>query len=783
MLYQPSLRRKKKVEYILFAISMVGFLAQLLQLTLFYLEYKVITRTLVRIPKTVELPAIYVCTQYVPYFDGPNGSLADRLANAFKYQDMESLCQVLHGTDRYVPCDRLTKTRVYYTSELLCVAKFEYNDTIDTDSIYYGNRLYHKPLFEYTAKIVRQEAVANRVIFSIGDKTDAKFRVRNSDSVVALNGNLTLQLSMTFYRKFFLYLPFPYPSYCLDYKLKFDLERRELVDRCVLNASVKYPSNVLTTIDSGYTSKGIGLLVDEDFQNITRACQENYPHVDCEDTGYFLEVQSETYATRGVADTVNFKLYRFNGPDMSVKEEPRLDWFNFSVNLGGFLSLWLGISFVDIISKVTKVIYKVVKRRLYRKTFVPKRSKLAHLTKIKFTRIHSIFMMAVIAGCVTHMMLILQNAMEEPFKIETLLSKPSTFTLPSISICGPRKEMLELVDSNPNSPLRKILSNGTELYQLLSIRELMKVSLQPDQVIDLNRSFINDPNVVQQKYKSLYKTKMSITLSKQCVTLFSPKQRLSDRKPPEYVTAHFVMLLLGKIWLRSGKTGAPFTVTYHDGDSFAGAKSGSDTLYFSLPSRIANYYQMSYEIVSSNKVANHRMSECKDYSVIKNYESQFDAIRDCIIKTYQRSHPGTWPPEVYASEDADLYNHNIDAKFGTASVTNIIRECGHKYPDIDCSKTYYTPKVTWVLKYNRKNRADDKHTQLQLNAPYGVEISFNQSLRYRLVELISYIGGVVGVWLGLSIFTIVYFPTSLLCEKTHHFFDFTHSYVEALRGR
>ncbi|KAI1294686.1 Uronyl 2-sulfotransferase [Halotydeus destructor] len=735
MLDQPSLRRRKKVEYILFATSMVGFLAQLLQLTLFYLEYKVITRTQVVTPAIIELPAIYVCTQHVQYFDGPNGSLADRLINAFHYKEMELLCQVLHGIDKYVPCDSLTDTRVYYSSELLCVAKFENDDLLsgakDTGITYPGSRLYPRPLFEYTAKIVRQEAMANRAIFSIGNKMDAKFRVRNSDSVVALNGNLTSQLSMTFSRKYFSYMPPPYPSHCLDYKLRFDLERRELVDRCLLASSVKYPSNVLTTMNSEYASKGIEVLEDEDFQNTTRACQESYPHVDCEDMGYYIEVQSEMYAPGGVADTVNFKLYRFNGPDMSVMEEPRLDWFSFSVNLGGFMSLWLGISFVDVISKATKVSFKLARRGLHRKTFVPKRSKLAHITRIKLTRIHVIFVMAVMAGCVVHMMLILADAIEEPFKIETLLSKPTTFTLPSISICGHRQENLDSIDSNPNSLLRRFLSNGTKLYQVLSIRELMMVISKSNQVIDLNRSFINDPNAVQRKYESLYNTKLSITRLRQCVTLFSPKQRLSEGKPLIYVTADFVMLLLGKIWLRKGTADTPFTVTYHDGDTIVGSRSSSDTLHFSLPSNLANYYQMSYEIVSSSKVGNHRKSKCIDYSTL-NFESQFDATRDCIIKTYQRKNPGFWPPEVFAPQDADLYNHNIDAKFSTAWFPKIARACSQQYPYADCSKTHYTPKVTWSLKYNRKNRSDDKYTQLQLNAPYGVAISFNQSLRYRV---------------------------------------------------
>ncbi|KAI1294684.1 hypothetical protein HDE_06085 [Halotydeus destructor] len=784
MIFQPSMRRKKKVEYVIFAVCVIGFLIQQKVLIEFYLEYQVVTLTKVFIPETVEIPSIYVCTQYVSPFDGPKSSLADRLAQAFNYTEMELVCRVLRKNGSYVPCARLTNTQVYYTSSLLCVAKFEESDlTSEMSEITYRSSRLHQALFEYSAKLVRLEPMSNQLLFSVGMRHEAKFRTRNSDSLVSLNGNITSHLSLTFAKKYFKYKPAPYTRNCIDYTVQYNIERRELVDRCVMARSVTHPYGVLTTLDGESTSKALSSLSNMDFQKVNRACQEKYHHIDCDDISYFVETQSQRYTANGTADTVHFKLLRLNGPDMSVEEEPRLDLFNFSINLGGFMSLWLGISFVDIFENILRRSFKGLKRLHHKKQFVPKKQpKLAHLTKMKMTGVYVVAMFTLGLGCGLSIFSFAENAIENPFITETLLSKPLTFQLPTISICKARLEKQSLLKAISTHNIGNIIDNRAQLYELLSIRDLMKVSLSVDEVIDMNQTFINLPNASRVAYSNLYKTKMSITMKEQCFTLFSPKQLVQDAMPANYTTANFVMIMLGIVYLKNVPGQSRFTVTYHHGDSFNAYVSGTDTKTFTYGSNIANYYELTFGMVSSEKVDNHRKSTCMDYRSL-NYESQFDAILDCIIKRFQRENPGYWPSMIYAAEDADKLHHNIDAKFKEKSIDNLTEYCLKKFHSEDCIKTYFTPKVTWSLLFNRTEMGLDRYTRLSLNVPYGIEIKFREIVKYRFVELISYFGSLLGVWLGLSIFTIIFSPASLVCEKTHYFFDFTHSYVEALRDR
>ncbi|KAI1294970.1 hypothetical protein HDE_06079 [Halotydeus destructor] len=517
----------------------------------------------------------------------------------------------------------------------------------------------------------------------------------------------------------------------------------------MIRVATKFPFGILTSRGSVHNNRSSGTLTDSDLTLASDRCQKRYPNVDCNDIGYHLNVKSQRSAVNGSTNLVEFKLYRNTGPDISVTEEKRIDLFSFVINMGGFMSLWLGVSIRDVVVEFIKVrISKFFKPS--KLIGVDGKRKGKDKRRSDDLMVKMAVMLPLVVACIIHCVTVVDSYMEYPFLKETLLFKPKQFKLPSISICKARKYRFEKLNSQALAEVFNSSDSRLTTNKQLSVRDMMKATLQSSDALDLERTFINHHVTLKKiPYNRYYKVIKSINYRYQCFTLFSSSQLINSTEPATYQAADFMMIMLGKIYLHNLDGDTEFSVTYHHGDTFTSDKSCPQALFLNYSTRIVNYYQLTYDILSASRYSGHRKSHCIHYATL-GFKSRSDALRDCVVKLYQKDNEGLWPQDVFYG--SDRAGHVSGVKFGDKSYTSISSLCSKRLRFKDCSKHHLVPKVNWMVRLERPQ--DLNYTQLQLNVPYGVAIQFKEKLRYRFIELVSYLGGLIGVWLGISFLSV-----------------------------
>ncbi|KAI1281899.1 hypothetical protein HDE_13074 [Halotydeus destructor] len=206
---------------------------------------------------------------------------------------------------------------------------------------------------------------------------------------------------------------------------------------------------------------------------------------------------------------------------------------------------------------------------------------------------------------------------------------------------------------------------------------------------------------------------------------------------------------------------------YHTGRNFESAIQDPMVLY--LTQKDVNHFRLSYDITMVTLKADHRKSTCVDYLKLTS-NTRMENIRDCAIAKYGRRYSGLFPVNRHASGDKT----SINAKFGLHTDERMIQRCSQVYKKPDCVNIYYGAKL-------QKNYFKSSHvnkTKLELNLPYGAAIHFDQEINIQLIELLSYLGSLVGFYLGLSVYAILYSPTSVSGEHLYHFTHFLANYLQ-----
>ncbi|KAI1294817.1 hypothetical protein HDE_06075 [Halotydeus destructor] len=738
-----------------------------------YLEYDVNTKLILRSPLFIRIPAIYVCPQYVGYYTSKT-TLAERINSAFSVKETLNYCEVLTNEGSYAPCEKFSDITSYYSSTHVCGAIFEdalLKDPLDRLALR-QSQIGNRPIMKYSSRIIRVDQASRWFIVNIGPNNKTSFQVRNSDSVVTANINITTELSLVYSRLFLRYLPPPYKTKCISYMATYGVDKRTLIEMCILGNMKAFPYVLLTTNGSSFNDRYTASMESEELDSAIQLCQHRYQGIECNDMEHELNMAAGGYSANGSSNEFVMKLYRQQEYDSIITEHPKLDFFSFTISTGGFLSLYLGLSVADFGRIVVlKLIRSHYRRRQKSRGRNSKVSKFKRTKNFKMAPSKMLIVVLLAFGCLVQCSKVLNMYFEDPFVTETLLYKPLKIQLPSITICIHRKVVVDKFEPEVQPMIRNL--TRAELEAQFTVKRLMEVAWQFEDLINVNQTLVksaSDLNV-DIMYTDKYKYITSINRQTLCFTMFSNLQLINGSKPDDYLTADFVLTYIGTIRMKRilGDNNR-FFIVYHDGDTFKPYRGSRDFMSFDYPYRMVNYVRLSYDIMTKRMVQGHRKSTCQVYEDL-GHGSRIDAIRECIISLFRKKYAESWPAEEMARNEKD----GLGVKFSRARYKDIKITCMKRYTWHDCVRIQYRPEATLIAKINRGRVSN--YTTLQLNPPYGVMTEISERLKFRFVELISYLGSTTGIWLGMSFYSMIVFPATFVNKKLSPVIEFTKNYL------
>ncbi|KAI1281901.1 hypothetical protein HDE_13076 [Halotydeus destructor] len=739
---QLSIRRKKKISVLIYAIVSIGFLLQMYNLLSLYLHYAVSYQTKFEKPVAFTLPAVFVCVQFA---SKDNESMQSRIENAMSVSDLVKSCKLLVKNGTLVNCGHVTQYSRYYDSSYLCIGLLETDHLkVHMDTLtHLSDRRRREPLIEIA--INTNPMKSQKLKFIIGVNGGQLVVTRNSDSIALCSSDVISKMAVTFSRTHFTYLQAPYVSKCIDYEAVYQAKRDELINRCIISNYASFPHKLVTSAaNSAFNSKPIRTKVDEAWLDVMLHCGSKYPMTECTQYEFTLDTKSRTHSANHAWSSVAFDLHRDSGHDVVIREQPKINLFYLSINMGGVLSLWLGLSVFDLqATLVDLVCYKFDKNQgnIERPSSEKKTSAILSKSKVFIT-------MICLLGCTLHCHYDICRFLEKPFITESFILKPQRVTLPSVTICLKRT----INWTRAPSYFKRLKEEGHRPEDFMLLKDFLAYSPQFSEVFWSGTRFRQAADLRPVALQSRFEIKESVGRWRKCFTFFS------DVKTKESLRQEYVVDTLRLIdWtviIMATQFTDDMTLIYHEGHDFESSLQDPKVLY--LPLKNINYYRLSYDLTAVKFIADHRMSTCFDY-MTSTSRTRMENIRDCSLKMYNETYPGYLPLNRYAAAD---HVSAINAKIGTRRDDEMRKYCSNMFRKPDCANTYHVAKLQ--KSYFHADHVNT--TRLELNIPFGAAIHFNQELRMQFVELLCYLGSLVGVYLGLSVYAVLYLPASVSGE-------------------
>ncbi|KAI1281900.1 hypothetical protein HDE_13075 [Halotydeus destructor] len=448
MLKQPAIRRKRKISGLIYAIVSFGFLGQVYNLLSLYLDYGVSYRTRYETPDHFTVPAVYICVQ----FEGVNNeSMNDRIEAAPGASDLIESCRVFIKNDTFVDCDHVTRFRMYYDTAYVCVGMFETElMKVDVDILtHWSKELHLEPLFEIAIKANPKKS--RKMKYIVGPNHGQLMVTRNSDAIVLCSSTVVSKMAVTFSRTYFSYLQAPYVSKCVDYEAARQASRNELLTRCIIDYSIYFPAKILTNPrDDIRNSRPLNKKITPEWLRVMLDCEAKYPMIECKHLDFNLDRKSVAYNENGKSSSVSFHLHHHSGDDMIIDEQPEMSLFYLGINMGGVLSLWLGLSVFGLQAKLIDMICdKYDERKFNENVFINlgKRHLLTNTisekSKSQLVLSRTTIILISLLGCTMHCYHDIHRFIETPFVTESFIFKPKKVTLPSVTICVQANNQLE----------------------------------------------------------------------------------------------------------------------------------------------------------------------------------------------------------------------------------------------------------------------------------------------------------------------------------------------------
>ena len=185
-------------------------------------------------------------------------------------------------------------------------------------------------------------------------------------------------------------------------------------------------------------------------------------------------------------------------------------------------------------------------------------------------------------------------------------------------------------------------------------------------------------------------------------------------------------------------------IILHEQDKIAHNRDASSITYVTEPHVRKPAARLIYNQVTTEYLKYPFAHACYNYTKDEKFESRGDCrekcMRDGILRKYGRSE------RCLSTTDFDKMVPDI----GNCEDDQIDTECTIKCP-LDCNTIQYTPMITFRFSYRYLNTI-----RIQLSSIYP-QIFVNFSPNFNIVSYLVYAGGILGMWIGLDVFSSVSF--------------------------
>ncbi|KAI1281902.1 hypothetical protein HDE_13077 [Halotydeus destructor] len=635
MIEQPTIRRKKRISSLIYAIVSIGFVGQGCNLLSLYLGYAVSYQTKFETPVNFSMPAVFTCVQSE---SKKNESMESRIKNAKSVSEMVKTCKVFFRNDTFVDCDHVSRYSKYFDSGYICFGLFERGHMkVQMDTVSHrSNQQLAEPLLKIA--INTKPKVLTKLKFIVGPNNGQLVVVRNSDSIALCSSDVTFKMAVTFTRTFFSYLEAPYVSSCVDYQAVYGATRNEIINKCIISRSVPYPSRLITNEENSVDKlKRISTTVDKALLALMLYCGKKFNMTECTQSDYTLAVKSSVHNDDDTSTSVTFHLHRESVHDVVVRQFPEMDLFYLSINMGGVLSLWLGLSVFDLQAKLIDMICdRYDEKKFNENVFINlgKRKLIAknrdHSNPFIF-RLRVIITMIPLSGCVLHCYYDINSFIDNPFVTDSFIFKPQKVELPSVTICLKRT----INWTRAPSYFNQLKEKGHPPEEFMLLRDFLNYSPKSSEVFLNESRFRQAKDLQPAAYRSKYGIRESVGRWRKCYTLFSDEKTDVTKTPAVYI-ADTLRLIDWAVVSMATQFAKEMLLVYHDGHNFESFLQDPSALYI-IDSDI-NHYRLSYDSTMVKFMANHRKSICYDYRKLTS-RTRMEMIRDCAITKYSETYP------------------------------------------------------------------------------------------------------------------------------------------------
>lgn len=330
-----------------------------------------------------------------------------------------------------------------------------------------------------------------------------------------------------------------------------------------------------------------------------------------------------------------------------------------------------------------------------------------------------------------------------PVRIDIRIQRPEQLELPAISVC-----FVPFDDAG----------NGTEakaeVKSRLTVKQWFQVTPNVDDIV-LECS-LSLPNGFEKANCSQLAPVVSYISSRhKCITWFA--RAFNPSASPQPIRYDLDQLIGGDwvtIRLRNLRTlQDTIGITVHSPDTMVEPDLGNpaylEIVRFWYADASIVRASITYTTSESNLLRSPYVSECKSYKHDYGVQSQRNGIERCALKRFWRNST-RWPPDVLANDRIQIEGRTWDMPFAVGSGAARDRAaCAEHYKSPDCVDINYNLALK-AVEYGAADTLD-----ILLYAPSGNEVTLFEHPRYEVIEVLSYIAGIISLWVGVSVVSII----------------------------
>ena len=579
------------------------------------------------------------------------------------------------------------------------------------------------------------------------------------DRIIALHSS---KRNIGFYKRVRTLLPFPYSTDCNDYSSSLEYKsQKECFFKYISEKEFKFCGF------NYYWNKRYSNIREEKFQfikyqnkchfNINKIWLKNKCKIDCEINEYYLK---ELYYMEAQQNTHGVIIEMHVRPSYHIHTTylPKINMVQYLSTLGGLLSMWLGFNMwqfaLKLLDKLKNVdFHRNMKYLPYRKFITNKNLTIINKSLIISATIYHIHHLLDIY-LFSNKQIIIQNSNQVYFPKMFILYNPYVGNnywkyfeyYPEFE----RKlnELDGTLDQN-----QQMFAYFSYYYALSMMKDNLKLYLKLQEFdrpfiycrIELKDSTIACPKMVLN-FNLVYLHHLKIQKIQPIVHLFPQKYNLFSSNSSDRIRK--IIIHLGYHGETHGEIIILFTrsnIKYLPNFEFRQSLSLLKTNYFI------------YESNSVNRLEDFDHKPCIETNIgIFNNDSMDECLMDCVNQIYFQTYgcipylniDNTWIrldrnlnydfSKIFCKDRLNL-NRNLESK-------PLYENCMQQCPS-SCNIPFF--KVNHYAKDN-----PEEETVLNIIPKYINQFSYTESHRMSLNDLMYELGGIIGLWLGLSVMSI-----------------------------